>query len=151
MIARLARLAVRIGMPVRFGSIAAWAAVAAIALAIGGGSVLWLLKRGEAAGGAKVEARVAKRDQQARVETRVDERLADATVAAIGADVIQSVRASDAQLSATRQEVRNAFDAIPPAAAAASPLPAPVDRLRDALNRAAADANRAADAADAGR
>lgn len=152
MIALLAKAAVAIGVPERFRRAAAWAALATAAVVVLGVIAWRVYDHISDAGGAKVKAEVAKRDDGRRVEVRADERAAQVVAGAIGADVGRRTRAVDIQLISTTKDIRDAFDALPPpAAAGAAPPPAPVDQLRAAINAGTERANRAAEAAGARR
>ena len=112
-------------------------------------AIAWIRLGGEKAGATKVEHRV-EREHSARVaEARTDERTAGDVAAAIERRVTRSDDLSTAALQATVKDLRDAIDAVPPAAAGAAPPPAPVDSLRDTLNAGIDRANRAAAPADA--
>lgn len=111
-------------------------------------AVAFIRLSGEKAGAAKVEQRVEREHSTRVVEARTDERTAGDVAAAIARRVSRSDDLSTAALQATVKDLRDAIDAVPPAASGAALPPAPVDSLRDTLNAGIDRANRAADAAD---
>lgn len=149
MIARLAKLAIGFGVPTR----AAKPAVIAVAvLAIGG--AIWLAialvyRSGRSAGGASAKVAIGEQHRQRTAEARGDERLAADVTTAIADRTARADVLSETLLRTTIEDLRNAIDAMPPAAAGAAPPVVPVDRLRDDLNASIARANRAAEAAAA--
>lgn len=112
-------------------------------------AVVTIWRVASAAGAHRVEARV-ERDHGARVaEARTDERAAGDVAAAIATRVSRADDLSTEAVKATIKDLRDAIDAVPPAAAG-DPLPAaPVDELREHLNAGIARANRAGEAAGA--
>jgi type III secretory pathway component EscV len=105
--------------------------------------------KGETKGAAKVTAKVEKAHQAAVVAAAVDTKAAQAATEQIGADVKRTNAAVTDLVQTKIQEMHNALDAIPPAAAGAALPPAPVERMQQSLNALGDGANRAADAADA--
>lgn len=83
------------------------------------------------------------------VTARKDERKAAGVGEAIGQAATAQAHESAVHVDITTKEIRDAFQAVPPALVAPAgddaPLPAaPVDRLRDQINAGIARANRAA-------
>ncbi len=121
-----------------------------VLLAIVAGVVL-IRRSGETAGAAKVTAKTERARSDHVAEARADERSAADTTAAVARGVSRSDALADAYVKTTIKDLRDALDAVPPAAPGV-PLPAaPVDRLRDSINAGIDRANGAAEAADAAR
>lgn len=103
-------------------------------------------------GGALMNRLFPRHDPTPIVAARQDERKAAAVSEAIGAVTATQTRDSAVHVDITTKEIRDAFEAVPPAQPApvgdAPALPAaPVDRLRERINESIARANRAAGAA----
>ena len=124
-------------------------AIAAGAALVLIGIVALIYHAGSSAGGDKVTVRTEKAHTVAVAASRSDERAAAASSAAIAASTSRQAAAIDDYVLSSIQEMRDALDRLPPAAAGA-PLPAaPVDSLRAQLNAGITRANRAAGAAAA--
>lgn len=149
MITRLAKLAIGFGVPTRA---AKPLAIGAVVLAIGG--AIWLAialvyRSGRTAGGASATIAIGEQHRQRTAEARGDERLAADVTIAIADRTARADALSETLVRSTIEDLRNALDAMPPAAAGAAPPVVPVDRLRDDLNAGIARANGAAEAAGA--
>lgn len=121
-----------------------------VLLAIVAGVAL-IRRSGETAGAAKVTAKAERAHDDRVAEARADERSAANTTDAIARSVTRSDALADAYVKTTIKDLRDALDAVPPAAPGV-PLPAaPVDRLRDSINAGIDRANGAAEAANADR
>ncbi|MDK8187794.1 MULTISPECIES: hypothetical protein [Sphingomonas] len=119
--------------------------VAAVAL------LAWIYHAGSRAGTDHVTAKAERQHGTAVAEARADERQAAATTATIAARTARADDLTDRYVRQTIEDLRNAIDTVPPAAAG-DPVPAaPVEQLRDRLNAAIARANRAADPPAAAR
>lgn len=145
----LTGLALRLGVPSRA---AKPVAIAAVALAIAG--AIWLTftlvyRSGRTAGGASAKVAIGEHHRARTAEARGDERLAADVTAAIADRAARADVLSETLLRHTIEDLRNAIDAMPPAAAGAAPPVVPVDRLRDDLNASIARANGTAEAASA--
>lgn len=146
MIARLAKLAIGLGVPNRA---AKPLAIGAVVLAIGG--AIWLAvalvyRSGRTAGGASATIAIGEQHRERTAEARGDERLAADVTIAIADRTVRADALSETLVRSTIEDLRNALDAMPPAATGAAPPVVPVDRLRDDLNASIARANRAAGA-----
>lgn len=116
--------------------------VIVLAIAVASWGVIALTYRsGSAAGGAKVTAKVEKQRAEHVAQARTDERKATAVTIAIADRTARADALSETLLRTTIQDLRDALDSTPPAAAGAAPPVVPVDRLRDDLNAAIARAN----------
>ncbi|KQM84886.1 hypothetical protein ASE70_04885 [Sphingomonas sp. Leaf22] len=149
MIAGLAKLAIGIGVPTR---IAKPVAIAVVVLAITG--AIWLAiglvyRSGRTAGGASARVAIGEQHRERTAEARADERLAADVTIAIADRTARADVLSETLLRSTIKDLRDALDAMPPAAAGAAPPVVPVDRLRDDLNASIARANRAGETAAA--
>lgn len=149
MIAGLAKIAMRIGVPTR---IAKPVAVAVVVLAIA--AAVWLAiaqvyRSGRTAGGAIATVKIGEAHRERVAEARADERKAADATTAIADRTARADALSETLLRSTIQDLRNAIDAVPPAAAGAAPPVVPVDRVRDDLNAGIDRANRSASPAAA--
>ena len=111
----------------------------------------WIYHAGSRSGADHVTAKAERQHSAAVADAREDERQAAATTATIAARTARADDLTDRYVRQTIEDLRNAIDTVPPAAAG-DPVPAaPVEQLRDRLNAAIARANRAADASAAAR
>lgn len=148
-------LAVIVGLLTRLGlstRAAKPVAILLIVLAIAG--VVWsaialVYRSGSAAGGAKVTTKVNAQRAEHVAQARTDERKATEVTIAIADRTARADALSETLLRTTIQDLRDALDSTPPAAAGVAPPVVPVDRLHDDLNQAIARANGQAGAADA--
>lgn len=106
-------------------------------------------RSGERAGADRVTTQVERDRADRTAEARTDERAAAATSATIAARTARADALTDAYVRQTIEDLRNAIETVPPAAAGDLMPAAPVDRLRDTLNAGIARTERSADAADA--
>jgi hypothetical protein len=106
-------------------------------------------RSGSAAGGAKIRTKVAKQSAEHVAQARTDERNATAVTIAIADGTARADALSEALLRTTIQDLRDALNSTPPAAADAAAPVVPVDRLHDDLNHAIARANGSAGASAA--
>lgn len=120
------------------------AIVAATMFAIG-----QIYRSGHNAGGASATVAIGEAHRERVAEARADERKAADVTTAIADRAARADALSETLLRSTIEDLRNAIDAVPPAAAGATPPVVPVDRLRDDLNAGIDRANRAAEAASA--
>lgn len=148
MIGLLAKLAIGAGIPAAWARAAAIAAIVLVAIAAICGGIAMVRRGGEAAGAAKVTAKVEQAHRTAVAEARTDERKAATVTQSIAARTVRIDRQTDAYVQTMIEDLRNAL-AVPPGADGAALSAAPVDRLRDGINAGIDRANRAADAADA--
>lgn len=114
--------------------------VLAIAAAVWGAIAL-VYRSGSAAGGAKVTTKIEKQRAEHVAQARTDERKATDVTIAIADRTARADVLSETLLRTTIQDLRDALDSTPPAAAGAAPPVVPVDRLHDDLNAAIARAN----------
>lgn len=140
---------VRLGLSARA---AKWCVVAIGVLILFG--LIWAsyaltYSSGSSAGGAKVKTKVTAQRAEHVAEARTDERKATEVTIAIADQTARADTLSETLLRTTIQDLRDALDSTPPAAAGAAPPVVPVDRLHDDLNQAIARANGQAGAADA--
>lgn len=105
--------------------------------------------KGEAAGEAKVTAKVERQHAAAVTDARVDERAATAAAAAVGSQSMAKTDAAIAALQLEEKRIHDVLDAVPPAEPGAALPPAPVGVLAASVNAGIDRANGAADAADA--
>ncbi len=119
--------------------------VLAIAVVVWGAITL-VYRSGSAAGGAKVTTKVNAQRAEHVAQARTDERKATAVTIAIADRTARADALSETLLRTTIQDLRDALDSTPPAAAGAAPPVVPVDRLHDDLNAAIARANGSAGA-----
>ncbi len=123
-------------------------AIGVVALLLGA-ALFTAHRKGERAGADHVTVQV-QRDHAAAVTlARQDERAAVDASATIATSVAQQTVAFAAVTHHIVEDLRNAIQSVPPAAAGDALPPAPVDSLRDTLNAGIDRANRAADAAEA--
>jgi hypothetical protein len=133
----------------------AWAKrLAPILIAIALLATLWaayalIRSDGEKAGAAKEEVKAAKGHAEAVANARADEHTAQAVSNRIAASAARSDDMTTTYVRSTIEDMHHAYDAVPPAAPAAVPPPAPVDSVRDNLNAIIARSNRAAAAGGA--
>ena len=123
-----------------------------IALALLG--VLWgayaLIRHDvEQAGIAKEQTKAKEAHAEAVTHARADEHTAQAVSNRIAASAARSDDMTTTYVRTTIEDMHHAYDAVPPAAPAAVPPPAPVDSVRDNLNAIIARSNRAAAAGTA--
>lgn len=119
-------------------------AIALIVLAIAAavwGAIALVYRSGSSAGGAKVTTKVEKQRAEHVAQARTDERRAAEVTIAIANRAARADALSETLLRTTIQDLRDALDSTPPAAAGAAPPVVPVDRLHDDLNAAIARAN----------
>lgn len=112
-----------------------------ILVGIIGASYALTYRSGSAAGGAKVTTKVAKQSAEHVAQARTDERKAAAVTIAIADGTARADALSETLLRTTIQDLRDALESTPPAAAGAAPPVVHVDRLHDDLNQAIARAN----------
>ncbi len=149
MIVGLAKVALRLGVSTRA---AKPVAIALVVLAIAG--AIWLAigmvyRSGRTAGGASARVAIGEQHRERTAEARADERLAADVTIAIADRTARADALSETLVRSTIEDLRNALDAMPPAAAGAAPPVVPADRLRDTLNAGIARTNRTAEAAEA--
>lgn len=123
-------------------------AIAVVALLLGA-ALFTAHRKGERAGADHVTMQVQRDHATAVAVARQDERAAGDASATIATSVAQQTVASAAVTHHIVEDLRNAIQSVPPAAAGDALPPAPVDSLRDTLNAGIDRANRAADAAEA--
>lgn len=105
------------------------------------GAIALAYRSGSAAGGAKVTTKVGAQQAEHVAQARTDERKATAVTIAIADRTARADALSETLLRTTIQDLRDALDSTPPAAAGAAPPVVPVDRLHDDLNAAIARTN----------
>lgn len=133
-----------------------WAIPILVAVAAAGTMLALIYRKGEAAGGAKVQVQAEAAHAATVATARADERQAQATVDAIGSRVAVADDKSATLVRSKIVEIHDALDATPAAAPAsgnpaAAAAPFDAGGVRASLNAVVADANRAAEAADAER
>lgn len=136
-----------LGVPARAARPVAITLLALALVAIVWGAITRVYRSGSAAGGAKVTTKVARQSAEHVAQARTDERKATAVTIAIADGTARADALSAALLRTTIQDLRDALDSTPPAAAGAAPPVVPVDRLHDDLNAAIARANGSSGAA----
>ena len=115
------------------------------------GLLAWIYHAGSQSGADHVTAKAERRHADAVAEARADEHTAAAVTSTIAARAARADELTDRYVRQTIEDLRNAIDTVPPAAAG-DPIPAaPADELRDRLNAAITRANRAADTSTAAR
>lgn len=142
----IAGLLTRLGLSARAAKPLAIVLAALVIAAVVWGGIALVYRSGSAVGGAKVTTKVAKQSAEHVAQARTDERKATAVTIAIADRTARADALSEALLRTTIQDLRDALDSTPPAAAGAAPPVVPVDRLRDDLNAAIARANGSAGA-----
>ncbi len=145
----VARLLMRLGLSARA---AKPVAIVLIVLVIAGAvwaAIALVYRSGSTAGGAKVTTKVEKQRAEHIAQARTDERKATEVTIAIADQTARADVLSETLLRTTIQDLRDALESTPPAAAGAAPPVVPVDRLRDDLNQAIARANGSAGTASA--
>ncbi|MDQ2763830.1 MAG: hypothetical protein M3Y22_10220 [Pseudomonadota bacterium] len=148
MIPLLIKLAIGLGIPQRFAKPAAWIAIALTAAAALWGVYALIHRNGVQAGGAQVTAKVEQQHTARVAEARTDERAAQATTDRIGASVQRADDTTTAILRDQIEELHNAID-HPPVAAAGGPAVIDTSVLTASLDRGIDRANRAAETTDA--
>lgn len=110
-------------------------------------AIALVYRSGRTAGGANAKVAIAEAHRERVAEARADERKAADVTIAIADRTARADALSETLLRSTIEDLRNAIDAVPPAAAGAPPHVVPVDRLRDDINASIDRANRAGAAA----
>lgn len=130
-----------------------WVVITLIALMAVGAMIALIYRKGEIAGGARVQAQAEKAHAKTIAAARADERQAQATVDAIGKRVAAADDKTDILVRTKIREMHDALDATPGTLAGDPRSAAPFDAgsLRDHLNALVVGANRSADTADAER
>ena len=131
-----------------------WIVPVLVACAAVGAAITLIYHKGKSAGGTQVRARAEKAHAKTIAEARADEREAAAVTDTIGRRAAVADDETSALVRSKIKDIHDGLDSSPgtPAGNSAAPVTA-IDAVgvRDALNSLVTDANRSADAADAGR